>query len=290
MTEARRLIVSDVDGTLLDPTKRISRGTRAAFQRARAQGVTYFALASSRMPASLARIEMALGVPCWKIAYDGVLVEGPANEPIVFELARGINTDEAVRLLTEYPVVYVGAYAGDLWCCNAESKWSAQEATNTEVSPSVTADMLAALEERRDSIHKIMFRDSEVKIAALRSRLEASNLRSARWFSNGPTIIEIVPSAANKALALDFLVTHLGIAPYQVTVFGDGANDIPMFDRFANSVAVENAIPALKSLARYSTNRGDEDGVAKFLSRAAQPAQSKSRATRTIGDNTADPA
>lgn len=265
MTNAKRLIATDVDGTLLGPQKRVSQRTIDAFRRAQSLAGVDFALVSSRMPTSLSWIEEVLEVPCWKIAYDGVLVEGPAGEVTRFERAGGIAIDDAARLVAGHPMALTGVFSGNRWFCSSESDWSRREAANTHVSPEIVPDLMAVLHECRDAIHKLMFRDSESKVAEMRSQVAATLLPSARWFSNSPTILEVVSGEANKASALEFLLSQLGIASDEVIVFGDGANDVPLFERFRNSVAVENAIPEVKRNARYLTARGDEDGVARFL-------------------------
>lgn len=271
MTDAPRLIATDIDGTLLGPDKRVSAGTRDAFRHVHAQTGTGIVLVSSRMPASLRRIEAALGVPCWKIAYDGAVIDGPAGTAIAFPEAAAIDRAEARDLIAANPLDYVGVYCGDDWLCNASSTWSRREEHNTEVAARIASKLPAAFDMRDGPVHKIMFRDETTQIDALRARLAAAPLRTARWFSNGPTILEIVPDGANKARALDWLVKHLGIPRERVTVFGDGANDVAMFDHYPDSVAVANAIPAILARARYRTGRGDEDGVAAFLRSAWCP-------------------
>jgi Cof subfamily protein (haloacid dehalogenase superfamily) len=275
VTDAKRLIATDVDGTLLGPDKRVSVSTRDAFKRLHAAGLIDIALVSSRMPTSLEQVEASLGVPCWKIAYDGALIAAPAGDATRLELAGGIEIEEVAALLDPSHIAYVGAYAGDLWVCNAQSEWSEREAFNTQVSPGIEPDLLGALARGGQPLNKIMFRDSESRIAALRSRLEHLELKSGRWFSNGPTIVELVCHTASKAAGLDALVGRLQVADEQVTVFGDGANDVSMFEHYADSVAVNNAIPELKARARHHTARGDQDGVAQFLLRRMGPRSPK---------------
>jgi hydroxymethylpyrimidine pyrophosphatase-like HAD family hydrolase len=51
----------------------------------------------------------------------------------------------------------------------------------------------------------------------------------------------------------------------QVVAFGDDVNDVEMVRRAGLGVAVENAIPAVKAVARQVTRSNDEDGVALVL-------------------------
>ena len=53
--------------------------------------------------------------------------------------------------------------------------------------------------------------------------------------------------------------------PKQVLAFGDGENDIDMFQKAGFSVAMGNAMPAAAAAARYTTTCSDEGGVGEFI-------------------------
>ena len=80
---------------------------------------------------------------------------------------------------------------------------------------------------------------------------------SPDWF------LEILPKAANKATAALELKKMLGAD--RLVVFGDGANDIPMFEVADESYAVANAIDELKAIATGIIGTNDNDSVVKFL-------------------------
>jgi hydroxymethylpyrimidine pyrophosphatase-like HAD family hydrolase len=78
--------------------------------------------------------------------------------------------------------------------------------------------------------------------------------------------IEICPPGVDKATGLAVVATALGVDPYDILVFGDMPNDLPMF-RWAGfgRVAVANAHPAVRALADEVTLSNDADGVAVYL-------------------------
>ena len=67
----------------------------------------------------------------------------------------------------------------------------------------------------------------------------------------------------DKYKGIKKLMEKQGFPLEDVVVFGDGENDIKMFQQAACSIAVGNAIPELKELASYITERSDEDGIMK---------------------------
>lgn len=272
MTEAAqvpnvRLVVTDIDGTLLNAEKRVSARTRDAFQQAERAGYA-IALVSSRMPASLYAVERELGVDCWKVAYDGALLAFPGETGEMRQVSSGINWAEVASILDVVETAYVGVYTGETWMCNEDGRWSRREAGNTGVQPCVVEkDIVTSARDmsRAGPIFKIMLRDEVPAVAAARAALGELALTSARWFSNSDTIVEVVPAAASKSAGLRTLLEQLRISPQEVIAFGDGHNDIPLFQVVGYAVAVANAIPELKALARHITGRGDGDGVADFL-------------------------
>lgn len=72
-----------------------------------------------------------------------------------------------------------------------------------------------------------------------------------------------MPLAASKANAIKQLQKLLGCD--RVVVFGDGRNDIDMFELADESYAVQNADEQLKSYATAVISSNDEDGVAHWL-------------------------
>ena len=75
--------------------------------------------------------------------------------------------------------------------------------------------------------------------------------------------LEIMPKEASKANAIRQLKEYLKCD--RVVAFGDGRNDIDMFELADEAYAVQNADPQLKSLATGIIPANDEDGVARWL-------------------------
>ncbi|HOP56995.1 MAG TPA: Cof-type HAD-IIB family hydrolase [Bacillota bacterium] len=74
-------------------------------------------------------------------------------------------------------------------------------------------------------------------------------------------------SGGLKINGIKFLINYLGLPEDDIYAFGDGYNDIDMLAGVKNSVAMGNAFPEVKTVARYVTDRVDERGVEKALRR-----------------------
>lgn len=81
---------------------------------------------------------------------------------------------------------------------------------------------------------------------------------SARWW-------DLLPKGLNKGTALQMLLDELGIARDEVVVFGDADNDLAILLGVENSVAVENATPAVKAAAKWHIGACADDAVAQAL-------------------------
>lgn len=265
---SRTLVVCDVDGTLLDGAKRVAAATAATFRGLAATGRFEFALASSRMPASLRAVAAALGVPCHLVAYDGAVVQaagaaGFLNDPDACLIPPGV----VATMLGESAVVeYAGFFHLDTWISNGEPHWTAHEEQGTMVTARVEPDIVARWAGVFPAgLHKLMFRGAPALIAALRQAVGRDESGRVHLYGNSDTILETLPVGTTKADGVRRVAAAAGFAEADVWVFGDGYNDVAMFEAFGNSVAVGNAKPELKAVARFVTDAAVEDGVARFL-------------------------
>ena len=81
---------------------------------------------------------------------------------------------------------------------------------------------------------------------------------------SGEQWLEIMPENASKARAVRQLQELLGCG--RLVVFGDGMNDLDLFEAADEAYAVENAVPELKAAATGIIGSNNDDGVAKWLS------------------------
>ena len=84
----------------------------------------------------------------------------------------------------------------------------------------------------------------------------------------GDYFLTILHPQGDKAHALKKVCEYNGIKHQELTVFGDSINDLGMFELAGTSIAVANALDAVKSKADIILEHtNDEDGVARYLSK-----------------------
>ena len=86
----------------------------------------------------------------------------------------------------------------------------------------------------------------------------ASTLRMVRWHEHSS---DVVPISGSKAAGVAKVVDQLGLKPENVMVFGDGLNDLELFDYAGISVAMGISHDKIKEKADYTTKTLEEDGI-----------------------------
>lgn len=84
-------------------------------------------------------------------------------------------------------------------------------------------------------------------------------------FRSVPTLIEITPSGSTKGQGLELVFKAKHWDPNELIVFGDGENDISMFQMAGKAIAMANAFDTVKLEADDICRSNDEDGVAQYL-------------------------
>ncbi|MEG0766927.1 MAG: HAD-IIB family hydrolase, partial [Clostridia bacterium] len=87
--------------------------------------------------------------------------------------------------------------------------------------------------------------------------------------SSGDSNIEIMPTGVSKGSALEALAVRMGIEREEIMAFGDHENDHAMLSFAGQSVAMGNALPAIKEICRYVTETNVQGGVGKAVQRWA---------------------
>ncbi|MDL2209124.1 HAD-IIB family hydrolase, partial [Parabacteroides sp. OttesenSCG-928-O15] len=100
-------------------------------------------------------------------------------------------------------------------------------------------------------------KEQEERIMSVMPHAEAT-----RW---NPLFSDVVPRGSSKAVGIDKILEHFGIALEETMAFGDGGNDVEMLQHVPLGIAMGNADEGVKAMADYVTDTVDNDGVLKAL-------------------------
>jgi Cof subfamily protein (haloacid dehalogenase superfamily) len=255
-----RLVISDVDGTLVDHDKRLSPATIAAVRRLTAAGVG-FTLISARPPSGIAHLIEALCPADAYAAFNGGTLLAPGGETI-----------ECLRLPEEV-VARSFAIAGDAaepWLF-ANGRWYLRDPANSHVPREILSArqdpvIEPAMEKLFGAADKLTWvSEDQTLLERLQDAMRAEIGDQATIAMSQPYYLDLTHRDANKGHGIALLAGRIGVDLADVAVLGDQYNDLPMFARAGISIAMGQAPDAVKAQATYVTTDNDADGVAHAI-------------------------
>ncbi len=259
-----KLVVFDVDGTLVDWVGNVAPSTVAMLSRLRALGIP-IALATGR-PLAVAQYTLDhVGGADWMACGNG---------SVLFEVATGrLLRDRCLPADVVLPVIHglrsrlpgVG-FAVEVGDTVLEEPGFNRRVPETNSVPPVP-DVLDALPADLSQVRRVIpfhddYDDRLDELAAMVAELIDD--RCQVQFGGLP-IVDVSPRGDNKAVALQVLVEHLGVTAADVLAFGDGGNDIEMLQWAGTGVAMGNARPQVQAAANHVTTTAEQGGIAAFL-------------------------
>lgn len=265
-----KLLVTDMDGTLLNHEKKITAKTKDALIRCQEEGVR-IVMASGRMKPRLEEYAKEIKMD----QYGGFIVE--ANGVALYDYKANEHTDigwmprkDAKEVFDWFRMYWSDVEIAVMGTVNVysflpkgrnESMYfndkNPDSKRNREIIP------IQDINEVDDQIAKICICDHETTINAVYDSL--SVLKDRYWYGRTlPTWLEVGPKHTSKKNAVLKIMDKLHIQSDEVIAFGDGENDLTMLEAF-HGVAMANAHNLVKQRISTTTGSCDEDGIAMYL-------------------------
>ena len=257
-----RLIVSDLDSTLLDEKVTLSRRTIEAFHYAQAQGVMT-TLASGRMYGAMARFAQALHIELPVLACQGAAVVDVRTGEVLSQRPVPLALAQEFLRFAEEEGAYAQYYSAEGYFMEAhcpESEGYARLA-GVEGTP-VGAPLWKRLD--YDPLKALIIAPPP-RIQELLPKAKALFDGKLEVTTSMANYLEVTHPEAKKGDALRRLAAILGVEMTDIMAFGDAPNDISMLTAAGLGIAVGNAHPDVKRVAKYVTDSQKEDGVAKAI-------------------------
>lgn len=251
MKETIRVAFFDIDGTLASHKvessnflDRVPVSARRALRALRENGIQPV-IVTGREPSVIRQFVTDLEMDTYiaanglSLTHEGVEVWRQLLAPEVVEaLLRELRAVEKIAVVLE-------STAGNVLCWN-ESPYA------VDFDVSIEDDMARS---RDYGVYQFAIIGDGLKErvrtgqAGLKTRVVA------------PLVLDILPEAVSKASAIGRMLDLLGVDRSQAIAFGDEENDLEMFGAVDYTVAMGNAIDALKQTATYVTDSVDADGI-----------------------------
>ncbi len=264
----KTLYVSDLDGTLLRSDQRTSDYTNRVVNALVSQGM-YFSYATARSYSTAHKVTAGMTAAFPLIVYNGAFVRDNASDSLL--LKNFFAPDAGAALVRDLldggiaPIVYAFIDGREKFSYN---DGAINAATRDFVNSRKGDDRDRPVTRDEDLLAGELFYVTCIgEPEKLRPFFDAYRDRFhcvyQRDIYSGEQWLELMPKAASKSSAIRQLKALLGCE--RLVVFGDGANDIDMFQIADEAYAVANAVPELKAVATGTIGSNDEDGVANWL-------------------------
>ncbi len=257
-----KMIVTDLDGTLLNKTRKPTEETKQYLKSLKEQGYI-IVIATGRIYVSALTATDGAIFANYLITDTGACVYQVTGEPIF----QNLIGKEIVEKLFEY---YNEEFRFmDVCNKNMIYKYSKTEVENSDFVKTVTNPGDILKENLEISHVSIVMNTNEavlnlyeklvIEFPELEILIMQDSFKDNKW-------IEIMAKDCSKYRAIKNLADHLGIQNEEIITFGDGRNDIDMIENCGYGVALENALPEVKKVAKDITSLdNNHDGVMHYL-------------------------
>jgi Cof subfamily protein (haloacid dehalogenase superfamily) len=258
-----RLVLADVDGTLLTQEKVLTAQARQAVAKLVEAGIA-FAITSGRPPRGMQTLISDLNITTVVAGFNGGVFITPRLDPIVM---RDLPKDAAARtieLIEEHGLV-AWLYTDTAWYVQDPKRPHVdRESKTVGFGPEITSDYSSYLAQAA----KIVGVSDDLEAVAecekkVRHEL-GDHVSAAR---SQPYYLDVTHPAANKGSVVDFLACVYLIPKSSIATIGDMPNDVLMFNKSGMSIAMGNASLEVQAEANFVTDSNEKEGFAHAIER-----------------------
>jgi len=259
-----KVIVCDLDGTLLDNNHSLTDFTRSEIRRVSNLGIKVI-LATGRHYVDVKGVAKRLHLDTCIIGSNGTRAYSGEGEMLIKHNLH----PEVIKAVMGYDFpseIHLNIYQGKEWLVVEEH----QELLDFHKQSNFVYRKISGIDDLRiNEVNKFyLYSHNEDLLKEVEKDLKVVLEKNADVFFSYHSVIEIMPKGISKGLALEELMTNNGIKSEEIMAFGDGLNDYEMLKWVGKGLIMENAnktlIENLPNLEVIGNN--NEDGVAKYLS------------------------
>lgn len=258
VSEQVRLLLSDVDGTLVTPDKTLTKKSIKAVELLGDAGVI-FAITSARPPQGLLMFVEPLGLTTPLAAFNGGLLVDSAMNVIEEKAIRDDLAAPIIDLLLGHGLsvwVYQGA---DWYVLDTSGPHVQHESRGSRCEPT----KLTSFKGVDEGLTKVVGVSDDASAsaaagAAMQERFggHVSATRSQTYF------LDVTHPDANKGSVVEYLSAMYDVTPDEIATIGDMHNDVSMFAVSGLSIAMGNAAAPVRQAAHKITKSNDDEGFA----------------------------
>ena len=264
-----KLLVVDVDGTLIGKDGTISAEDRDALAKASHLGIQV-SLSTGRVPQACSAIIAQLSLDSYHIFFDGALVSNPnQGKEVYVQPLNKIVVRQAVEF-AHLNDIYLELYSATHYFVERATWATDIRRQFFNLEPTVVD--FTKLWNQESIIKAELTTSSPQEVDKARSfQLQFNDSLRLSWARTpaypGINFINVVDPEVSKGNALVALASYLGISLTEVIAIGDGTNDISILSCAGLAIAMQDAPAEVKAVADYITLDVDHSGVAEAINK-----------------------
>ncbi len=258
-----RLVIADVDGTLVTQQKLLTADAIHAVKRLRDGGIA-FSITSGRPPLGMKMLIDPLELTTPIAAFNGGVFVNPDLSVVTQSFVPANVASEVINAIDKHKLD-CWVYTDKDWLVrDSSAPHVAREQWTVKFPPTVVSDLSSHLE-RVAKIVGVSDDYSAVQRCEADVQHDYGNDVSAA--RSQPYYLDVTHPDANKGHVVSVLSRLLAIMPEQIATIGDMPNDVLMFKKSGLSIAMGNASPGVQSQAQFVTTSNEEEGFANAIER-----------------------
>lgn len=256
-----RLVIADVDGTLVTQNKLLTSRAIEAVERMHDAGIA-FSITSGRPPLGMKMLVTPLGLTEPIAAFNGAVLVRPDLSLIARSFVPADIAANIIATISNH-ALDVWVYTDHDWLVrDANAPHLAREQWTVKFPPKIVTDFDSLL----DRVAKIVgVSDDYAAVARCEADVQhecGNHVSAAR---SQPYYLDVTHPDANKGHVVTVLSETLSIPPEQIATIGDMPNDVLMFKKSGLSIAMGNASADVQRQAQFVTSSNEEEGFANAM-------------------------
>lgn len=260
--ESIKMVIADVDGTLVTQEKVLTKRAAEAVLRLKEAGIQ-FSITSGRPPRGMAMLIDPLKLTQPLAAFNGGVLIKPDLKTVVDQKFLPVGVPEKVVEAIENHGLDVWLYTDTGWFVrDPKAPHVAREEWTVKFPPTVVKTFAGLL----DRVAKIVgVGDDHQRVAKCEKDVQQAGGTHISAARSQPYYLDVTHPQANKGEVVLSLARRLNISPKEIVTMGDMPNDVLMFRESGRSIAMGNASAEVQAAATYVTSTNEEEGFANAV-------------------------
>jgi Cof subfamily protein (haloacid dehalogenase superfamily) len=257
-----KVVISDLDGTLLNSDHTISAYTKSVFQELHKQNYLII-VATGRHHMDAMAIINNLGFPVYLVTSNGARIHSPQKE-LLYSFNMNGDSVKSILSLNIDPEITTVLFRETVWQTSKTNKKLNAFQKDLVYPPQVVN--FAELDDF-DAIKIFFTHDDHQKLVDLKEKILESHLDEFSHAFSLPICLEFMDKSVDKSVAIARILEKEGYSFEQAITFGDGFNDEKMLDAAGLGLIMGNAPDNLKRKLSHLEviSANTDDGVARYL-------------------------